>query len=256
MSYLDELFSLKDKLVVVTGANGQLGTVICDVFKRAGARVVGLDVQDKSEHLSATNYYQLDITKKEAVNKVFAAIAERFSAFDVLINNAGVSTFEPFEIRSEENFDWVMDVNLKGAFFCIQEYINLFDRQRYKKGAIINIASIFGVISPDFRNYTDCERKNSEVYGATKAGLIQMTKYFAVHLAGRNIRVNAVSPGGIFNPANPQGKDFVQNYSFRVPMGRMGETGEMIGAMLYLAGESAGYTTGQNLVVDGGMTAW
>ena len=83
-----------------------------------------------------------------------------------------------------------------------------------------------------------------------------MTKYFSVHLAERNIRVNCVSPGGIFNPKNPQGKGFVENYSFRVPMKRMGEQSEMVGAVLYLASSAASYTTGQNILIDGGLTSW
>jgi NAD(P)-dependent dehydrogenase (short-subunit alcohol dehydrogenase family) len=256
MGYLDDLFGLQDKVVVVTGANGQLGREICAAFLRAGAKTVGLDVQAVPAALPAENYYQLDVTQKKAINEVFAAIAKKFGAFDVLINNAGVSTFEPFETRPEEKFDWVMDVNLKGPFLCIQEYVGLSDRLNLKPGTIINVASIFGVVSSDFRNYTDCGRKNPEVYGATKAGLILMTKYFAVHLASRRIRVNAVSPGGIYNPANPQGDDFIKNYSSRVPLGRMAKAEEMVGALLYLAGAAASYTTGQNMIVDGGLTCW
>lgn len=249
--YLSKLFGLKDKVVVVTGAAGQLGAAICKTFKEAGAVVVGLD-------LTVGNLadQELDITDKKQVNKVFGNIINKYHRIDVLVNNAGVSTFEPFEKRPEEKFDWVMDVNLKGTFLCIQAYVDLFDKYKLKGGSIINIGSVFGMVSPDFRNYTDCDRKNSEVYGATKAGIIQMTKYFAVHLAERNIRVNAVSPGGIFNPQNPQGADFIRNYSYRVPMKRMAKDDEMIGAVLYLAGNAAGYTTGQNVVVDGGMTCW
>ena len=174
----------------------------------------------------------------------------------MLINNAGASTFATFEERSEEDFDWVMGVNLKGTFLCIQSYVDLFDKYKLKNGSIINIGSLYGVISPDFRIYTDCARKNSEIYGATKAGIIQMSKYFAVHLADRNIRVNAISPGGILNPANPQGDDFQKNYSFRCPMKRMANTGEMVGAVIYLASDAASYTTGQNIVIDGGFSSW
>jgi NAD(P)-dependent dehydrogenase (short-subunit alcohol dehydrogenase family) len=115
---------------------------------------------------------------------------------------------------------------------------------------------MYGVISPDFRIYTDCARKNSEIYGATKAAIIQMTRYFAVHLAQRNIRVNAISPGGIFNPQAPQGDDFIKNYSYRCPMQRMARADEMVGATLYLASDAASYTTGQNIVIDGGMSCW
>ena len=149
-----------------------------------------------------------------------------------------------------------MDVNLKETFNCIQKYVELFDQHKQSRGSIINIASMYGMISPDFRIYTDCDRKNSEIYGATKAGIIQMSKYFAVHLADRNIRCNSVSPGGVFNPENPQGIDFRNNYGFRCPMRRMADADEIAGAVLYLAGDMASYTTGQNIAVDGGMTSW
>jgi len=256
MSYLEKLFNLDSKVAVVTGATGQLGEVICQSFQQAGARVVGVDVNIDVNMLEGVNYYQMDISNKQQVHEVFTKIIAKYEKFDILINNAGVSTFEPFEQRSEEDIDWVMDVNLKGTFFCIQAYVNLYDKYKLKRGSIVNIASTFGVVSPDFRNYTDCDRKNSEIYGATKAGVIQMTKYFAVHLAERNIRINAVSPGGIYNPASPQGEDFMKNYSFGCPMKRMADEDEMIGAVLYLASDAASYTTGQNIIIDGGTTCW
>jgi NAD(P)-dependent dehydrogenase (short-subunit alcohol dehydrogenase family) len=256
MSYFDDLFNLKNKVVVVTGGSGQLGTRICEAYKNAGARPIALDLAVPKNKLKDVEYRELDITKKEAVLKVFTEIAEDRGMMDVLINNAGVSVFEPFEKRQEESIDFVMDVNLKGTFSCIQAYVNLFDKYRPEKGSIINIGSFYGVISPDFRIYTDCDRKNSEIYGATKAGIIQMTRYFAVHLADRNIRVNAVSPGGIYNPDSPQGEDFIKNYSFRCPMKRMANDTEVVGAIIYLSSDAASYTTGHNIIVDGGMNCW
>ena len=256
MNYLKKIYDLKDKVILVTGACGQLGYRICEVFSEVGSRVIGLDVNIDNNKIEGVEYYKLDIVNKKNIDSIFEQIIKQYNTIDILVNNAGVSTFENFEKRPEESFDWVMDVNLKGTFFMIQSFVNIFDKYNLKKGSIINIGSIFGVVSPDFRNYTDLPRKNSEVYGATKAGIIQMTKYFAVHLADRHIRVNCVSPGGIFNPKNPQGEDFIKNYSFRVPMKRMAEDWEMVGAILYFASDLASYTTGQNLVIDGGLTAW
>jgi NAD(P)-dependent dehydrogenase (short-subunit alcohol dehydrogenase family) len=120
----------------------------------------------------------------------------------------------------------------------------------------VNIASIYGEISPDPKIYLDGDRKNSEVYGATKAGVIQMTKYFAVHLAEKGLRVNAVSPGGIYNPETPQSERFIKEYSKRNPMGRMAMANEILGAILYLSSDTSSYVTGHNLVVDGGMSCW
>ena len=256
MSYLNKLFSLEDKVVVVTGACGQLGMQICKAFRGSGCVVIGTDVQTQRNRLEGVEYFTHDIKEKEETIRLYESIIQKHQKIDVLVNNAGVSTFEDFEQRTEESFDWVMDVNLKGTFWGIQSYVNLFDKYKSEKGSIINIASIFGVVSPDFRNYTDLPRKNSEVYGATKAGIIQMTKYFSVHLAERNIRVNCVSPGGIFNPNNPQGEGFRDNYAFRTPMKRMANDEEMVGIVLYFASEAASYTTGQNIVIDGGLTSW
>lgn len=256
MSYLENQYNLKNKVVIVTGACGQLGYRICEAFNNVEARVIGLDINIDNNKVDGVEYHKLDIVNKKNIDNLFEKIINKYKTIDIIINNAGVSTFEDFEKRPEESFDWVMDVNLKGTFFMIQSFVNIFDKYNLKKGSIVNIGSIFGVVSPDFRNYTDLPRKNSEVYGATKAAIIQMTKYFAVHLADRNIRVNCVSPGGIYNPKNPQGEDFIKNYSFRVPMKRMAEDWEMVGAILYFASDFASYTTGQNLVIDGGLTSW
>ena len=124
MGYLENVFNLRNKLVVVTGSSGQLGRVICHTYQQAEARVVGLDINPGTDLIEGVDYYQLDIRNKGQIRKVFTAIKEKYGSFDILINNAGVSTFEPFEERPEESFDWVMDVNLKGTFLCIQDPCN------------------------------------------------------------------------------------------------------------------------------------
>ena len=115
---------------------------------------------------------------------------------------------------------------------------------------------MYGLISPDFRIYNQGDRKNSEIYGATKAGIIQLTKYFAVHLAENNIRVNSISPGGVYNSDNPQSESFIKNYSYRCPMKRMAKVEEISGAVVFLSSSASSYITGQNLVIDGGMSCW
>ncbi|MFN8308909.1 MAG: SDR family oxidoreductase [Chitinophagales bacterium] len=258
MNFLEKLYDLNQKVAVVTGATGQLGTKITNALKACGCAVIGLDAKLNPAHqIDGVDYRELDITNKDAVIKTFDAVAEKYGRFDILINNAGVSTFDPFEKREESEIDRVMDINIKGTFFCIQAFVNLYDSRKYSNGAaIVNIGSFYGVVSPDFRIYTDTPRKSPEIYGATKAGVIQMTKYFGVHLADRGIRCNAVSPGGIFNPETPQGPEFRAHYSFRCPMKRMANDDEMIGAVLYLAGGASSYTTGHNIVVDGGFSCW
>jgi len=257
-NYLNRLFDLEGKTVLVTGAEGQLGKEICAAYVSAGSRVVGADkISSKVKNSSEDNidHVILDITDKRSVAETLEKIYAKYGSLNILVNNAGISVFEPYEDRDEESFDSVMDVNLKGVFFCIQAYAKKLKEKR-QKGNIVNIASIYGAVSPDPRIYTDCPRKSPEVYGATKAGVIQMTRYFATHLAGHDIRVNCVSPGGIFNPDSPQGEDFIKNYSHRCPMARMANTEEIVGGVLYLSSGASTYTTGQNLIIDGGMSSW
>jgi gluconate 5-dehydrogenase len=216
MSFLDNLYNLTGKVAVVTGATGQLGKKITNAFVQTGCIAIGLDVKvNDANKVAGAIYYEMDIVNKQAVMDIFEKIINTYGSLDILVNNAGVSTFAPFEEREEKDLDWVMDVNVKGTFFCIQSFVNFFDENKFKRGSIVNIGSFYGVVSPDFRIYGDTPRRSPEIYGATKAGVIQMTKYFGVHLADRNIRVNAVSPGGIYNPASPQGPEFLKHYSFR-----------------------------------------
>ncbi len=261
----DTHFSLRDARVLITGAAGQLGSAIVDAVLDAGGCVAALDrsLSDLEERARTAGWadeslllLEADVRQRDRLALAFERAVERFGRLDHLVNNAGVSVFEPFMERPEESIDWVMDVNLKGTIFCTLEYLEQKRQRTGDRGSIVNIASHYGVISPDPRIYTDCERKNSEIYGASKAGIIQMTRYYAVHAAEYGVRVNAVSPGGIRNPASPQGPDFQEKYGFRNPLGRMAETWEIIGPVLFLMSPAAGYVTGQSLVVDGGMTSW
>ena len=246
---------LKNKIVVVTGSRGQLGYSMAFICKN-GCKVIGLDKSIELNKINNVDYYELDIREAEDVSNVFKNIFKKYNQIDILINNAGVSVFEPFEERNEEKFEWVMNVNLKGTFNCIQKYVANYDSINQKQGCIINVASMYGLISPDYRIYSENDRKNSEVYGATKAGVIQMTKYFAVHLADRNIRSNSISPGGVYNPVNPQRKEFIKNYEYRCPMKRMARSEEIANVAFFLATELSSYVNGQNITVEGGMSAW
>jgi len=239
------MISLKDKIVIITGGKGQLGVAITSKFKELGAIVYDLDIVDG-----------FDLRSKQLVSKKYKNIFSKHKKVDILINNAGVSVFEDFMNRTEKDLDYVYDVNLKGTLNSIHSFVENYNLSSQQSASIINIGSLYGVVSPDFRIYGNNDRKNSEIYGATKAGIIQMTKYLAVYLADKNIRVNCVSPGGVFNQNNPQNKDFIKKYSERCPMKRMARDTEMVGGVAFLASEISSYVNGHNLVIDGGYSAW
>jgi NAD(P)-dependent dehydrogenase (short-subunit alcohol dehydrogenase family) len=260
----DKIFSLEGQTIMVTGAAGQLGSATVSGLLDSKANVIATDLSQTDLEQASERwtwdkdrvvFSTCDIRNQNDIDRAFQAGKKTFKHIDGLVNNAGVSVFEPFLERPEASIDLVMDINLKGTILLIKEFIK-FNRGTKSSGSIVNISSHYGLISPDPRIYTDCDRKNSEIYGATKAGIVQMTKYYSVHAAPYSIRVNAISPGGIRNPDNPQGEDFQQNYNFRCPLGRMAETEEMIGAIVFLLSPAASYITGHNLVVDGGMTCW
>ncbi len=248
------------KIALVTGAAGQLGRQFCHAMAREGATVWVSDLDLKRcksvvTHLTENSPHYpltLDVADPESVQNAFSEIKKVSGTLDVLINNAGIAVFTPFEERTLDEFMNVFKVNAGGTFLCTQAAAKLM-REQKTKGSIINIGSIHGMVSGDPRIYSDCNRKTAECYGASKAAIIHMTKYFAVHLAEFGIRVNCISPGGVFNN---QGEDFEKNYCYRTPMGRMAKETELKGTAIFLASDEASYITGQNIAVDGGWTAW
>tara|TARA_B100000941_G_scaffold278402_1_gene242705 strand:- start:451 stop:1224 length:774 start_codon:yes stop_codon:yes gene_type:complete len=254
--YINHLYNLKNKVVLITGSSGQLGSALCKSYLDLGSIVIGIDNLKPSKGIKNVNYFIKDVSNEKGIQNLFEEIYKKFGSIDILINNAGVSIFSPFQKRTNEELDFVIDTNLKGSFYFIKEFSNFSKSKNSNYSNIVNIASMYGVISPDFRIYSKGDRKNSEIYGATKAAIIQMTKYFAVHLAERKIRVNCVSPGGIFNQENPQSDSFIKNYSFRCPLNRMANVKEIIGGIIFLSSDAASYVTGQNLIIDGGMSCW
>ncbi len=251
---------LAKKIAVVTGAAGQLGHQFCSALASHGATVWVSDLElDKCKEIASSlpgdlthQSLAMDVSDPDSVKAGFCEIEKTSGCPDIIINNAGIAVFTSFEDRNFDDFMNVFKVNAGGTFLCIQEGSRLMKKHKVK-GSIINIGSIYGMVGGDPRIYTDCKRTTSECYGASKAAIIQMTKYFAVFLAELGIRVNSISPGGV---SNNQGKDFVKNYSNRVPMGRMAGETEISGTAVFLASEESTYLTGQNIAVDGGWTAW
>jgi len=249
-----------NKNVLVTGAIGQLGRQFCKAFAREGASVWVSDIDmdqcgsvlEKLEGPQQHHSLLLNVADPHSVKHAFGEIKKTSGYVDIIINNAGIAVFSPFEERNFDEFMEVLKVNAGGTFLCIQEGSRLM-RESKINGSIINIGSIYGMVSGDPRIYTDCSRKTPECYGASKAAVIHMTKYFGVHLAGYGIRVNCISPGGV---ENNQGDDFIKNYSNRTPLNRMADETEISGTALFLCSDDAKYITGQNIAVDGGWTVW
>ena len=253
--------TLAKKIIIITGCNGQLGTIYCEAFIERGAHVIAVDIQSEpnkkisnliSKHNNSCSYKKMDVTSELEVKETFVKIHKEKGGIDVLINNAGTMIFDHFSDRKKKDLMNVMEVNVFGTFNCINAVKNYMKKNN--GGSIINVGSVYGVVSGDPRIYTDCARNVSEAYSASKAAIIQLTKYFAIHLSDYNIRVNCISPGGVYNN---QGEDFVKNYSNKVPMKRMAKQEEMIAGLIYLSDDNlSSYVNGHNLIIDGGFSAW
>ena len=242
----------KNKVLVLTGSSGELGEFITKLFISLDCKVYGLD-KAKSNRIKSEKFIfqKLDITNKSKLTKVLRKIYNKEKQVDIIINNAAVSPVSPFLKRTEVELKDTIDVNLISIINTIKCITSFHNKKNNCK--IINIGSIYGVKSPDFKIYKNKDRINSEIYGSSKAAVIHLTKYFASLLAKKNITVNCISPGGIKNNKK-QNTKFVKKYSRKVPMGRMCKIDDLIMALIYFSNDLTNYTTGQNLIIDGGFT--
>jgi len=257
-------YRLDGKVVVMTGAAGILGSLAVARFLERGARVFALDASEAAldrlgpEHDSLLKGL-VDVGDKPSVLRAHQYLQERWGVADVLFNNAAAKSenfFAPFEEFPLEDWNQVMTVNLTGAMLCCQAFgSSMADRGR---GAIVNTLSIYGIVAPDQRIYEGSEYlgraiNTPAIYSASKAGLWGLTKYLASYWGPKGVRVNAVTPGGVFSGQNDT---FVRSYNYRVPLNRMASGEDIVNAMTFLASDASGYVTGHNLVVDGGWTVW
>jgi NAD(P)-dependent dehydrogenase (short-subunit alcohol dehydrogenase family) len=266
-----DVFSLKGKVAVVTGAAGLLGKQHCEALAEAGAHVIVCDLSPPScEQLAAdlptvSLGCKLDVTSQESLRNLMTKVLRHFDGIDILINNAAINDmFEsPAAAAEQSKFEnyplelWQrsLDVNVTGIFNCCQ--ILGTHMAKRGRGSIVNIASTYGVVAPDQSIYIDenGEQKffKSPAYPATKGAVISFTRFLAAYWGKAGIRVNCLSPGGV---RNGQATHFVENYGARTPLGRMAAPTDYRGAIVFLASEASVYMTGANLVVDGGWTAW
>lgn len=243
---------MKEK-IIVTGSNGQLGKSLVPILLNQNYEVIGIDLvhddflNDNKKYIKVS----LDITNDDSVLDFFKSIKNKEELVG-LVNNAGVAVFSSFENRSYEEIKSVMDVNIAGTILMTKNFMNT--TKNFKTSiSIVNLGSIYGEVAPDLSIYGDTPRMSSEIYGMSKAAVINFTKYLASFYKGHNARFNCVSPGGIeFN----QGPEFKKQYNAKVPVGRMAKPEEISEVISFLLSNKSSYINGENIMIDGGFTKW
>ena len=272
-----ELFRLDGRVALITGGAGLLGRRHCEALLELGARVVigdldGSRAEELATQLSPQNALgvQLDVADQEAVQTTVEAAVHRFGRLDILVNNAALTVrggserlspadyFAPVETYSRAVWDQALAVNLTGMLLCAQAA----GRQMLAQGGgvMVNVASTYGVVAPDQRiyegvrsPYADTPFNTPVSYAVTKSAVLGLTRYLATYWGRKNIRVNALTPHGVYDNHD---ETFVRNFVYRSPLGRMARKDEYRGALLFLVSDASSYMTGANLIVDGGWTAW
>nr|WP_305138976.1 SDR family oxidoreductase [uncultured Schaedlerella sp.] len=275
----DELFEVTDKICIVTGGLGQIGQNFTKALYERGAKVAVFTAHptpERVERIFPSDQYQkerfkaikVDINKKDTIEAALDELQELWKEVpDVLVNCAGIDTQPsappevsgPFEKFPEEVFREVVDVNLVGTFLMTQA-VGARMAEAGKGGSIINIGSIYGMVSPVQDIYAYKEEQTGVpfikpvAYSAAKSGIYNLTRYCATYWGKKGIRVNTLTPAGVWR--DTQDEVFIQNFTSRIPMGRMSREDEYNGAVIFLASRASSFMTGANLVIDGGWTAW
>jgi len=252
-----ELFDLKGKIAIVTGGNRGIGFAVARGLAKAGAAVVianrNADAGQKAAEIIRNNGSRAtaiptDVSSKSSVQSLVDAVLQEFSCIDILVNSAGVIDRGRVEDFTEAQYDYIMDINLKGLFFCCQ----LVGKQMLKqgRGKIINISS----------NVSEVIQAGRVVYAASKAGVSHLTRGLALEWAKHHINVNAIGPGPTITELNRKyfedNPADLQERIDSIPMARVGDPQDLVGAAIFLASEASNYVTGQTLLVDGGSTIW
>ena len=268
-------FDLSGKVVLVSGGSGFLGAQFSKALVESNARVVAADVRSPDESgakslwaalLNSSIFYEhVDVASVSSVRKLVDAVKTRHKAVDVLINCAAIDpkferddkealAAQRFTSLQRENWQQSLNVNLTGTFLLTQAVCRLFEAQG--EGNIINICSTYGLVGPDQRIYNEGDEAvfvKPVTYSVTKAAILGFTRYLAAYYRGQNIRVNALTPGGV---QRDHDADFIRRYSAKTILGRMARPDELDGAIVFLASDASSYMTGANLIVDGGWTAF
>jgi NAD(P)-dependent dehydrogenase (short-subunit alcohol dehydrogenase family) len=265
-------FSLDGQVAVVTGSCGKLGPIWVEALLEAGARVAALDLPGANaspafaavsqRYSSAIQRFDCNITSRESIEAAARAVQNALGVPRVLVNNAGIDQAPDspggrhhLETLPIDEFRRMVEVNLLGTFQVTQVFGAIM--AGHGGGSIINIGSLYASVSPDPHFYDHLAGNapflKSPAYGASKAGVVNLSKFFSTHWAGAGVRVNTLSPGGVLAGQDEQ---FKAKYGARVPMRRMAEAEDLKGPLVFLASRASSYVTGHELRVEGGFTAW
>lgn len=271
---MSDCFNIAGRVVVVTGGLGQLGHQFASELMSRGCRVAVLDLIKSREQITArygdnkTNpafmFVDADVTSKQGLRSALDRIVGQWGVPYGLVNNAALDAppsapaaeTGSFEDYPESSWDKIMEVNAKGVFLACQVFGGAMARAG--RGSIINIGSIYGVVSPDQSLY-EFRRRNGETffkpvaYSASKSALYNLTRYLATYWGGKGVRVNIMTLAGVFNNQDPE---FLKLYQLKVPLGRMADEAEYNGAVVFLLSDASSYMTGSEMKLDGGFTAW
>ena len=242
------MYSLNNKVVIITGGSGLLGSEIVKYLQKLGAIVINLEINIKT-NVELTEI-ECDITNPESINNTISLIIQKFGKIDGLVNNAYPRTNDwgnKFEDIKIDSWKSNIDMQLNSTFYLCQIVLEKMKIQKF--GAIVNMASIYGLVGPDFSVYANTDMTMPAAYSAIKGGVINFTRYLSSYYGKYNIRINCISPGGIFNN---QPDIFVKNYEKKVPMNRMGKPSDISPAVCFMLSDESSYITGHNLVIDGG----
>ncbi|WP_319525422.1 SDR family oxidoreductase [uncultured Desulfosarcina sp.] len=271
---MKDKFDILDKIIVITGGLGQLGLQYAAELLERNARIAIFDLPESAElnrnqfdlleNSKRFLYCQVNVTDKNSIESGLNKVIKEWGIPHGLINNAAldspphapISENGPFETYPESSWDKIMEVNAKGVLLMCQVIGGAMAEA--KRGSIVNISSIYGIVSPDHRIY-NYRRKTGETfykpiaYSASKSTILNMTRYMATYWAPKGVRVNTITLGGVYNN---QEDEFIKEYSSKVPLGRMADPDEYNGAIVFLISDASSYMTGSNLIIDGGWTAW
>jgi len=273
------MFDLKEKVILVVGGRGYLGRDFCHSLKEQNATVISADVgtssvaasrSDSAKDQTGVEQVDIDVTNSESVSKVVDEIIAKHNRIDALVYSVSTKPddfYLPYTECSLEGWQKVISVELDGTFLVTQKVGSYMEKQG--NGSIVFLSSVYGVVGNDQRIYegsnldsvylkdkkTELKKIFSHsVYPVVKGGLISLSRYLAAYWGDKNIRVNCISPGGVEHDG--ENEEFVSKYSYRVPLGRKAKLEDISSTVVFLTSDEAGYITGQNIIVDGGLTAW